>query len=230
MKLPPLFAGKLLKRYKRFLADVKLDTGEYVTALCPNTGSMLTCKEPGSPVLLSKSNNPKRKTAYTWELVYTNNNWVGINTGYPNKIVKEAILDKRIPELTEYDEVKSEVNYGKNSRIDLLLKKDQNLCYVEIKNVTLVQDKIIYFPDAVTQRGTKHLNELMEMVKQGHRAVMFYLVQRSDGIIFQPAKHIDPVYADTLKMAVENGVEICVYQARISQQEITIEKSLPWQL
>lgn len=230
MKLPPLEKGTLLKRYKRFLADIELEDGRRVTAHCPNSGSMLTCSEPGSPVLISRSENPNRKYPYTWELVFTNNVWVGINTNVPNRLVYEAIAAGIIPELTGYDEIKREVKYGENSRIDVLLSKNSRRCYVEVKNVTLAQDDVAYFPDAVTKRGKKHLDELMAMVRLGDRAVMFYLVQRADASIFKPAQHIDPLYSQTLKEAVANGVEILVYQAKVTPAEITLGPPLPYKL
>jgi len=230
MKLPPLTKGTLLKRYKRFLADIRLDNGQDITAHCPNTGSMLSCNESGSTVMVSYHDNPGRKYRYTWELVRVNNKWVGINTMNPNKIVKEAIEQNTIPELLNYEKIRTEVPYGENSRIDLLLQKNKTLCYVEVKNVTLAQDDIALFPDAVTARGTKHLLELANMVKSGHRAVMFYLVQRMDAKVFSPAQHIDPKYSQTLKKVHKAGVEILVYQANISPDEITIKRSIPFKL
>ena len=140
--------------------------------------------------------------------------WIGINTGIPNQIVEESIKNKTIHALGGYTEIKREVRYGQNSRIDIFLKNDRQICYVEVKSVTLVEDDGFYsFPDSVTERGRKHLYELIEMVKQGHRAVMFYVIQRSDGTTFKPASHIDPAYADSLKEAYGKGVEILVYQA-----------------
>ena len=196
----PLIPGILLKRYKRFLADIKLDTGEFITAHCANSGSMKTCKEPGWKVLVSKSNNPKRKLKYTWEMVHNGTCWIGINTQVPNKIASEAILNGVIPELAGYTNLKNEVKYGKNSRIDILLTGDQPDCYVEVKNVTLVEEDGFYkFPDAVTERGRKHLSELLDVVKAGGRAVMLYVIQRSDGTIFKPAYEIDPAYGARLK-------------------------------
>ena len=226
MKNPPLFPGILLQRYKRFLADIKLDSGEFITAHCPNSGSMLGCKAPGSKVYVSKSDNPTRKYPYTWELVYINNTWVGINTNVPNKLVFETIKSGNIPELEGYSNFKREVKYGKNSRIDILLESDKKKCYVEVKNVTLCRDNIASFPDAATARGKKHLDELVEMKKLGHRAVMFFLVQRGDTFFFKPAADIDPLYAETLQYAVEHGVEVLVYQADVRPEEITIQQKL----
>ena len=225
-----LIPGKLIKRYKRFLADIELESGEIITAHCPNSGSMKSCTNPGWKVMLSESNNPKRKYKYTWEMVHNSKCWIGINTIIPNIITEEAIKNNIISELSEYDEIKREVKYGENSRIDILLKSENHLCYVEVKNVTLVEDDgNYYFPDSVTSRGLKHLHELIEMKIRGHRAVMLFVVQRSDGKIFKPASHIDPKYAEGLRTSYENGVEILVRQADVSPTEINLNNKIPWQ-
>lgn len=223
----PLYSGKLIQRYKRFLADVELDNGEVVTAHCPNSGSMMGCNEPGSPVLLSKSDKPSRKLAYTWELIRVKGNWVGINTGYPNRLVKEAIENGVAKELQHYDAIRQEVKYGENSRIDLLLENPDSRCYVEVKNVTLVENEAALFPDAVTTRGQKHLRELMNMIKAGHRSVIFYVVQRADARWVGPADAIDPEYGRLLRMAVNEGVEALAYQAELSPERIFLIRSLP---
>ncbi len=230
MQLPELEKAVLLQRYKRFLADVQRPSGEKLTVYCPNPGSMLTCSDPGSPVLISRQDTPGRKLPWTWELIFINHVWVGVNPMRSNKIVQEAILNKQIAGLDRYDKIRTEVPYGNNSRIDLLLSTDKQLCYVEVKNVTLAHDGIARFPDAVTKRGTKHLQELTEMVRQGHRAVMFYLVQRTDAVSFRPAEDIDPVYAKTLVEAHHLGVEIMVYTARVTPNEISVDYRLPFQL
>jgi sugar fermentation stimulation protein A len=230
MKNPEFVQGTLIKRYKRFLADVRLDNKKVITAACSNTGTMRSCSDPGSRVCLSTSDNPNRKYKHTWELVYANNTWVGINTLLPNKLVFRAIQKDLIPELTGYSNIRKEVKYGENSRIDILLSEGDKKCYVEVKNVTLVEDGIARFSDAVSVRGTKHLNELMSMVDAGHRAVMFYLVQRDDASLFRPADDIDPLYADTLRQAFQHGVEILVYEANVSIDEITLGKPLPFEL
>ena len=228
MKLPqPLFKGILLRRYKRFLADVRLENGEVVTAHCPNSGSMKGCQEPGSAVLLSRRDNPRRKLPYTWELVKADGVWVGINTQYPNRLVREAIEQGVVPELSGYRRIRNEVNYGRGSRVDLLLEGEQGLCYVEVKNVTLVESGRALFPDAVTLRGQKHLRELMEMVSQGHRAVIFFVVQRADGHILSPADEIDPVYGKLLREAVAHGVEALAYQARVTPREVVLSHRIP---
>jgi sugar fermentation stimulation protein A len=224
-----LIPGKLIKRYKRFLADIELDSGEIITAHCPNSGSMKTCANPGWNVMLSESANPKRKYKYTWEMVHNEKCWIGINTIIPNSIAEEAIKNSTIPELDGYEEIKREVKYGENSRIDILLQSENEKCYVEVKNVTLVEeDGNYYFPDSVTSRGLKHLHELMEMKKQGHRAVMLFVIQRSDGHIFKPAAHIDTKYAEGLKTAYDNGVEILVWQAHVCPEDIKITNQIEY--
>ncbi|MDZ7725643.1 MAG: DNA/RNA nuclease SfsA [candidate division KSB1 bacterium] len=230
MQLPPLTSGTLIRRYKRFLADIELDGKERITAFTPNTGSMKGCSEPGSRVRLSKSDNPRRKYPYTLELVQSGSTWVGVNTGRANLLVREAIESGLFPSLTDYEQIRSEVKTGFNSRIDLLLKTGPRLCYVEVKNVTLVENKTAFFPDAVTSRGTKHLNELIGQVQQGHRAVMVYTVQRNDAERFSPAFFIDPVYTKTLNTAIEAGVEVIAAEAAITGTAITLERELPMDL
>lgn len=228
MKLPsPLIQGKLIQRYKRFLADVQLSDGSIVTAHSANSGSMMGCQTPGSPVLLSQNDNPKRKLKYTWELVWVNNVWVGINTNHPNKLVREGIENRTILELQNYQSIRPEVKYGENSRIDLLLESGHDRCYVEVKNVTLIEKEYALFPDAVTTRGQKHLRELMNVVKQGDRGVIFFVVQREDANFVAPADEIDPVYGQLLRDAVNTGMEAIAYRATVSPKMILLEKKLP---
>jgi len=227
----PLVTGILIQRYKRFLADIRLDSGEYVTAMCPNTGSMKTCKTPGWRVALSPAENPERKTRFTWEMIHNGTCWIGINTHLANGIVAEAVMSGAIPELSGYALLRREVKYGRNSRIDLLLQDGDRQCYVEVKNVTLVEaDGNYQFPDAVTERGRKHLSELVKMVGEGHRAVMVFLIQRSDGHIFTPARHIDPDYAEALIEARQNGVEILPCRAEVSPEKIEIVEQIDFEL
>jgi len=232
MKFPdPLIPGRLVKRYKRFLADVELEGGEIVTAHCANSGSMLSIKEPGSEVWLSPARNPDRKLRYTWELIKIGNTFVGINTALPNGIVEEAIQAGKIPELKDYETLRREVKYGKNSRIDILLEDPvRPTCYVEVKNVTLKrglgENDPVEFPDSVTTRGAKHLVELSDMVAQGHRAVMVYLVQRQDGDTFTIAADIDPEYKAALDEAMAAGVEVLCYQCTLDTKRIDVSKSL----
>jgi sugar fermentation stimulation protein A len=209
----PLTQGRLITRYKRFLADVELDDRTLVTAHVPNTGSMKSTSAPGSRVALSYHPNPKRKLKWTLELIQGEGGaWVGVNTFLSNHIVEEAITAKKIPTLKGYDEIAREVNYGHRSRIDLLLKKGKKLCYVEVKNVTYKQGNRALFPDAVTTRGHKHLLELRNMVRQGHRSVAFFLVNRGDCKSMGPAPEIDPKYAELLTQVAGDGVELLAYR------------------
>ncbi len=227
----PLIKGFLIKRYKRFLADIELPSGEIVTAHCPNSGSMKTCDQPGWEVRLSPSDNPKRKLKYTWEMVHNGKCWIGINTIFANKIAAEGIRSGMIRELQGYERLQTERKYGQNSRVDLLLSNGGKKCFVEVKNVTLVEEDGFYrFPDAVTKRGLKHLQELTEMVRQGHRAVMLFLIQRSDGTLFKPADHIDPQYGRELRNAFKVGVEILPYRAEVSPQQIVVKERVPFAL
>lgn len=229
--LPPLISGHLVRRYKRFLADVRLDTGETVTAHCPNSGSMKGCAVPGCPVWLSVSDNPRRKLRYTWELIKTPASMIGINTQVPNRLVKTAIETGQIPELAGYGTVRPEVTVCKGTRLDLVLEEPgRRNCYVEIKNCTLVEDATAMFPDAVTLRGQKHLDELKSLVKTGHRAVIFFLIQRMDAQRFAPAAGIDPAYARKLVRAGEHGVEIITRDVVIDPARIRVHRSLPVQL
>jgi len=227
LKLPPLTAGTLIRRYKRFLADVELEDGSIVTAHCPNSGSMKGCALTGSPVFLSRSSNPNRKFPCTWELVWADMHWVGINTGLPNRLVREAIEVGDVKELQGYTSIRPEVPYGDHSRIDLLLEGVQGRCFVEVKNVTLVEDGRALFPDAVTIRGQKHLRELMRVVQEGDRGVIFFTVQRGDGESVSPADAIDPEYGRLLRLALESGVEAIAYQAQVAPEEIRLIKRVP---
>ncbi|MGD2063899.1 MAG: DNA/RNA nuclease SfsA [Nitrospirota bacterium] len=222
----PLIPATLIRRYKRFLADVRLGDGGEVTVHCPNPGRMDGCREPGSRVLLSDSRNPRRKLRYTWELVWAGTTWVGVNTNRPNAVVRDAIEGGAIPELAGYGAVRGEVPYGAGSRVDLLLEDGARRCYVEVKNVTLAEGGVAMFPDAVTARGLTHLRELAARVAAGDRAVMVYLVNREDCHCFRPAAHIDPAYAAGLVEATAQGVEVLVYAARVQREEITVARRI----
>ncbi|MDP1520315.1 DNA/RNA nuclease SfsA [Porticoccus litoralis] len=230
---PPLEQAILLKRYKRFLADIRLANGEEMTIHCPNTGSMKNCWAPETPCWFSRSNDPKRKLPGTLEITSTPDGFLaGVNTGRPNKLVREAIESGVIAELQEYSEIRPEVKYGdENSRIDLLLIDGERRCYVEVKNTTLgVGDGRVLFPDAVTTRGAKHLRELMAMVEQGHRAVLVFCVQHSGAQSVGPADEIDPVYGQTLREAMDAGVEVLAYGCDLSAEEISLRSALPFYL
>jgi len=208
---PPLIAGILVKRYKRFLADIQLDNGDIVTAHCPNTGPMTGVCEVGAKVYLSKSDNPKRKLPYTWEMIEINQTWVGVNTSLPNRVIKQALTAKIFPNLAPaYDTIKPEVPYGKDkkSRIDFVLTgTDQTPIYLEVKNTTLALDHLAQFPDTVTTRGQKHLQELMDLVPNV-RSVMLYFINRGDCTEFCPGDDYDPLYGQLLRQAIAVGVEV----------------------
>lgn len=228
---PPLEQATLLKRYKRFLADIRLDSGEEMTIHCPNTGSMKNCWEAETPCWFSRSNDPKRKLPGTLEMTSTPDGFLtGVNTGRPNHLVREAIENGVITELQGYSQIRPEVKYGEeNSRIDLLLSEGERRCYVEVKNTTLgVGDGRVLFPDAVTSRGTKHLRELMAMVEQGHRAVLVFCVQHSGAETVGSADEIDPEYGRTLREALAAGVEVLAYGCHLSPEDISLRTPLPF--
>jgi sugar fermentation stimulation protein A len=228
LEWPKLVRGILIKRYKRFLADVRLDSGKIVTAHCPNTGSMTGCAESGQPVYLSWHDNPKRKLKYTWELIDMPTSLVGVNTLVPNRLVFLSAAAGLISELAGYETVEREVKAGNNSRIDLRLSNgEKDRCYVEIKNCTLVENGVARFPDAVTTRGLKHLNELESLIDAGCRCVMFYFIQRMDASVFEPADQIDPDYGKGLRRAVKRGVEILVYDVAMDLTGIKLNRRIP---
>ncbi len=212
---PPLQSGKLVQRYKRFFADIQLDSGELVTAHCPNTGPMLGVCEIGAPVQVSHSNDPKRKLAYTWEMIYMNDTWVGVNTMLPNKLIKLALEQRLLPELGNYSEIKTEVKYGQDgrSRIDFVLVGDEKLIYVEVKNTTYIVDDMALFPDTATTRGQKHLQELIDIMPES-QGVMLYLINRGDMTKFAPGDAKDPLYGQLLRQAVAKGLMVlpCRFQ------------------
>lgn len=230
MKWPaPLAQGRLIRRYQRFLADVDLE-GTPVTAHCPNTGSMLGCAEPGSRVWLSRAANPSRKLPWTWEMVEAGGTLVGINTGRANALVREALESGMVPQLAGYGALRQEVRYGReSSRADFLLSGGpRKPCYVEVKNVTAaVQSGVALFPDAVSERGTRHLRELMAMVRAGHRAALVFCVQRSDVEEVRPADEIDPEYGRTLRKALKAGVETMALRARVNVSDIRLDMPIP---
>jgi sugar fermentation stimulation protein A len=227
VRLPSLVEGRLIRRYKRFLADVELMDGSVVIAHCPNSGSMKGCAIPGSRVYLSRSENKGRKLPLTWELVEADGFWAGINTSRPNRLTREAIENGTVTELQGYGSLRPEVPYGEHSRIDLLLEGEPGRCFVEVKNVTLVEDDRALFPDAVTTRGQKHLRELMRVVREGDRGVIFFTVQRGDGTAVSPADTIDPEYGRLLRLALDSGVEALAYRALVTPQEIRLTERLP---
>ena len=224
-----MVSGTLVKRYNRFLSDHRLSDGSVITASCPNTGAMLGLTTPESATFLVHSRSPTRKYDYRWEMIEDEGSWVGINTGRPNALVEEGITGGIIQELQGYASIRREVKYGTNSRIDLLLEQEgQPTTYVEVKNCHLRRDgRLAEFPDSVTTRGAKHLDELSEMVRQGHRAVMVFCVQRSDCDTFTVAGDIDPGYAEAFSRARDAGVEAIAYVCHVSPQEIKLTHSIP---
>ena len=226
MQFEKLIKGKLLKRYKRFLADIILENKEIITAHVPNSGAMTSCIEENCDVWLTFHDNPKRKLKYTLELTLINENLICTNTGVANKIAIEAIKNGTIKELQNYSSLKPEQKYGQNSRIDILLENENEKCYVEVKSVSLKIDDYLAFPDAVTSRGTKHLNELYEMTLQGHRAVMLYIIQRTDNLPFRLDCEIDKKYCELFNEVTKKGVEVLVYQSNIDYENIYIDKKI----
>jgi sugar fermentation stimulation protein A len=234
MEFPdPLIPARLVRRYKRFLADIELDGGKAVTARCPNPGAMTGLAAPGAEVFVLPARNPNRKLKYTWELARVGVHLVGINTAHPNPLVAEAIAAGQIAELAGYDGLRREVKYGTNSRIDILLEAaGKPDCYVEIKNVHLKRDAAAdtgraEFPDSVTARGAKHLREMANMVEAGARAVMVYVVQRGDYDRFTLADDIDPAYAAAFADARQRGVEAVCYACDVALERIEISRPLP---
>lgn len=227
---PPLQAGTLVRRYKRFLADIQLADGSQLTLHCPNTGSMLNCMAPGSRVWFSRSDDPARKLPGTWEIVETPQGRLAcINTGRANRVVEQALLAGAIPELAGFSQLRREVRYGEeNSRVDFQLTFEHRQAYVEVKSVTLGFDgsTTAAFPDAVTQRGARHLRELAAMVRAGHRAVQLYCVNLTGVEAVRPAVEIDDAYAQALRQAVADGVEVLAYGVQLTPEHIFIDRSL----
>jgi sugar fermentation stimulation protein A len=223
----PLTHGTLIRRYKRFLADVRLDDGSVITAHCTNSGSMKSCLKEGAEVYMSPAADPKRKTPFTWEMILIDEKWVGINTSNPNLLVYEAIVNREIPGLDMYDTVKREIKFDE-SRLDVFAENSLERCVIEVKNVTLREGDKALFPDARTERGLKHLHTLMRLKGEGYRVVMVYVIQRMDVAVFEPARTIDPEYSKTLKLAWSRGVEIFPLQALVTPDEIRLVKQLPF--
>ena len=225
---PPLTRGTLLRRYKRFMADVMLDDGAAVTAHCPNSGRMLSCSEPGRPVHLSTSDRPGRKFPYTWEMIEMPGSPVVVNTMRANQIARSAIERGLLPELSGYTSIRQEVRTSDRSRIDLLLTGEHRPpCLVEVKSSTLVEDGTAMFPDAVTERGLKHVRELEFMCRKGYRGVMLFIIQRMDARSLTPSAHIDPAYANGLRKAWRKGLEVMAYDTVIDLAGIALGRNVP---
>jgi sugar fermentation stimulation protein A len=222
----PLLHGILVRRYRRFLAEIQLASGEIVAAHCPNSGSMKGVNLPGHDVLISYQGDPRRHLHYTWEMIHADGDWVGINTLVPNRIVAEALETDRIPALHRYSEYRSEVMVTPHTRIDFVLGKSGR-CWLEVKNVSLVENGVAKFPDSVTERGAKHLREMTKHVRNGGKAVALYVVQHHAANVFTVADEIDPVYGKMLRAALTAGVHIEVWKAKVTPQEIHLDHTLP---
>lgn len=218
---PQLYSGVLVKRYKRFFADIQLDTGALITAHCPNTGPMTGVCQLGAPVQVSFHDNPKRKLAYTWEMIQIEGVWIGINTALPNKLIKIALEQHLLPELGTYQTIRSEVVYGQDhrSRIDFLLTDQAQNIYLEVKNTTWSINDIAVFPDTETTRGQKHLRELIDVMPSS-RAVMLYLINRGDKTKFAPGDTTDPIYGQLLRAAVAKGLEVLPCRFEVSPEGV----------
>ena len=220
----------LLKRYKRFLADVRLAGGQTLTVHCPNSGSMRGCSTPGSPVVISRSDNPARKYPWTLEMVQEDGVWIGVHTGRTNTLVREGLENGVIDDFGRILTITPEVVVSARSRLDFLIETDQGRVYVEVKNCSLAQDRTALFPDAVTVRGTKHIAELTRLSEAGFGTAVLFCVQRGDADRCRPAAEIDPVYARAVASAAARGVQFLAYQAEVRFEAITITRKIPFQL
>jgi sugar fermentation stimulation protein A len=227
----PLIQARLLRRYKRFLADMEFSDGQIHTVHCPNTGAMLGCNQPGSRTWLSRAVSPTRKYPWTWELVEVNNRiLVGIHTGRSNALVHEAIDAGIIPLINGYTQIRAEAAAAKGFRVDFLLSGHRSLadCYLEVKNVTAAATEgVALFPDAISERASRHLRELMDKVREGYRAMLCFCVQRDDVQTVRPADGIDRIYGQTLRAALRSGVEVCACVARVTPKAITLYRMIP---
>ena len=224
-----LLQGTLIKRYKRFFVDIEYNN-EIITSHCPNSGSMMGLLNRGNKVWFSKSHNPKRKLKYTLEIVEADKQFVGVNTMLTNKIVLEALQEKKIEKLIKFFDIKTEVKFSKKTRFDFLISNNIKKCFLEVKNVTLVRrNGVAEFPDTVTSRGKKHLKELIIANKKGYQTYMLYLIQREDCKLFKIAKDIDEEYKTTLNEAIKNGVNVLCYDCKLSTEEIRINNQINYE-
>ena len=224
-----LLQGILIRRYKRFFVDIKYNN-KTITAHCPNSGSMLGLLDSGNNVWFSRSNDPKRKLKYTLEMIGVNKKLVGINTHLTNKIVLEALKEKKIKSLIKFNKIKSEVKFSENTRFDFLISNNEEKCFLEVKNVTLVrQNNIAEFPDAITSRGKKHLDELINAKKKGYQSYLLYLIQREDCKFIKIAQDIDEKYKNAFDKAIKNGVKILCYDCKLNNEEIIINNQINYE-
>ena len=228
MIIGPLRKGIYIKRPNRFIVELETPENKVISIHCPNTGSMKSMLNPGCIAWYSESENQNRKNPFTLEFMETPLGALcGVNTNLPNHIVKEAILTQKIPELSSYYQVKSEVRYGNNSRIDILMETPAGKVFIEVKNVTLIESSsVALFPDSITSRGTKHLNDLAQMVEEGHRSIIFYVVNREDALFFDVARHIDPVYSQAFEYAKSKGVEVMAFGNRFRRSGSSVHLEL----
>jgi len=221
----PLIEGTLVRRYKRFLADVKLNNGQEVTVHCANPGSMTGCSEPGSKVLVSVAADPRRKFKHQLEIIYAGRIPVAIHTGRPNAVVAEAIGKGLLPELAGYATLRREALFGRDRRIDLLLEGNGlRSCYVDVKGVSLANGEVAMFPDTITEGGIEQMAELVDIVREGNRAMIFFLAQRADVERFKIADHVDPEFGQAIRDAIARGVEVVCYRAKVTRRGIEIDK------
>ena len=221
-----LLQGTLIKRYKRFFVDIK-HQNRTIIAHCPNSGSMLGLLKAGNKVFFSESANPKRKLKYTLQIIEIDNKLVGINTHLTNKIILESLKEKKIQSLNKFTKIQPEKKFSNNTRFDFLISNNKEKCFLEVKNVTLVREKnIAEFPDAITSRGTKHLNELVEAKKKGYQSYLLFLIQREDCKLLKIAKDIDVDYNNAFNLALKNGVKILCYDCKLSDEEIRINNQI----
>ena len=224
----PLLEGTLLRRHRRFLADVRLNNGQEVTVHCANPGSMMGCSEPGSKVLVSVAKDPRRKFKHQLEIIYAGRTPVGIHTGRPSSVVAEAITRGQVQDLAGYATMRRDITYGRARRVDLLLQGNGlRTCYVDVKNVTMAQGPIAYFPDAVSEHGAEELAELTDIVREGFRAMIVFVAQRADVERFRPADQIDADYGQALRDAMARGVELIAYRAKVTRRGIEMDQRLP---
>tara|TARA_Y100000741_G_C18261611_1_gene560695 strand:- start:4267 stop:4959 length:693 start_codon:yes stop_codon:yes gene_type:complete len=224
-----LLQGKLIKRYKRFFVDIKYEN-KTITAHCPNSGSMMGLLKPENTVWFTKVDDPKRKLKYTLQMLEVNKKKIGVNTHLTNKIVLEALKEKKIKSLSSYNDIKNEVKFSDKTRFDFLLSKNKKKCFLEVKNVTLFRDNnIAEFPDAITSRGTKHLNELITAKKKGYESYILYVIQREDCDSFKIADDIDKEYKISFYKALKNGVKVLCYDCKMTNEEIKINKQIKYE-